>query len=687
MRQIRYPSPRSPNFVKPKVTIENYNLSAGNATKSFKAFVRLIFVLTSLSLFFTVRLKHFVEFHGNITIRRNLKRTTSLRMPIIAYREQQEIQTNGTAVVAACQNGHQWLSNTVPSWMRLPNVVQVVLVDWTSTPALHYAVEELDRFPNIQVQLTVLRISNQTVWTASRAYNIAFRYVKTSRILSVDCSHTVRQSFLTQHDLNPSRFFTGSRHLARTSDEHHFNSVLYVHRAALDAVGGYDERVGVFGGHHDDLIRRLSLNGLTRADINYDTLTQNNIDGAEYRDSNTSKRYNQDVAEIEERTNLNLLSTCLQWNASSSEIAFKRDLSHNLTIPSFRHRQVIYVSFNLSQVHQAVEVSASISQITSYKKDVTTYFLEQRYRVPSCLTESLPLSQRLGVLRAFADSVSLGSARPRAIFVLATGDLPGRLSLLASARSLAEQTARKLIVFWPSVYTVPNKYTSFYALFASSNGMDVIENIDEQVLSNSSCPNNEIVNDSGFYSVFESDGNNIPIIYNEKLHHIIVRGDTMIRAHEIRYSNAKTTRNQLHRMLIHPSIEAKLQTLNVEQLSRAIGVYVPPISVSENRKDAFNFFTKVHQTIMSPSDGLDSSTPVFIYADRIFVQRLESLRVKVIPTLKMSYDCPQGIQRERCFVAEFTQILALTKTRYFFSPVDDQFTHFVRLHRGDEYPK
>lgn len=686
MRRQMYPSPRSPSFVKPRVTINDYNLSAGRSIFPFRTVVRSLIVLTCTSLFLTTRLyrrysvdQKPVAFNKVLLSRAQMVEST--RNQTIALRKSFH---SGTAIVSACHNGHQSLSTAVSSWMRLPSVTEVILVDWASNPPLHLVIEEMDRFPRSNKQLIVLRVTNQSSFVPSQAFNIGFRYVTASQILKVDCFHAIHPYFFRRHTLKQNSFFTGSHEAARSKDEHSFASVLYIHSNVLHATGGYDERFDSFGGEHIELLKRLFRKGKSRLNLNYDTLNHIHFTNSLGKRNNLdTQRFDEDVTQIEIETNLRLLPNFPEWNITFATISSQFASGHHLTTPSFRHQHVHYVSLNVSRMYTSTRVSTSPSHFTACRMAAIANFISRRYAVPSCLTQTLPLSERFTLLHAFSDAASHENAKPRAVIALATGLLSSRLMLFASARSLAREAGRELIVIWPRVPGVVDRYTSFTKLFASKDDITFIESLDDSCLTKTSCPMNQIVDNTGIYSFYEGTQHGHPVIQSDKLHHIVVQGDTYIRTDVLRYSNPKSVRAILQSMSISPQLEAHLQTLNTEGLSQSIGVYVPPISNDANRTDAFKLFSAVHEKVTSLTTKADDIVPIFLHADEQIIQRLKASGMKRILVSKESFGC-SNLEHSKCFISELLNVMALTRTKYFFSPVSNHLTRFVHLYRGDD---
>lgn len=598
--------------------------------------------------------------------------------------------TKGTALVCACRNRHRQLVQVLKSWMVLPQVSQIIVVDWSSTPALYYAVEELDRNTKVEYpHVTILRVLGQTSWSVSRAYNVAFRYASAPRILSVPCGLPIHKSFFSKHVLISGQFFTGSPSLERSRDEYAFHTILYAFRSTVEAIGGYDERIiseSNIREDHIELVSRLSKRKLTRKEIDYDSL---DAEFGKNFDSNSGKtRYETDLTEVDAQVNVRLVSAFPQWNGTLSAESFLDDVFKRQITPSFRHRRVHYVSINLTTPHESVTNSVSEEQLSISRKAAVTDHMETVYGVPGCLTSILPLPERLKLLQSFANLTDHDSNKPRALFVIAQGELMERLMMLASSRSYAAHTGRALFLLWPRISQVPDRFTSISALFHSlPHSVSLVENVDEMMIMQNGCPKFGLVNNNtSAFSFNRESTSSIPAIA-ENTQHIIVQGTSFIKSEVLRFSNIKTIRAELQDILSTPlneDIAIKIRSVNPEELARAVGIHVP--STMSNHSTTLEYFSAVHKALSisnsSFSKPYNTTTPVYINSDWRFVQRFRHLGLRMLPTLRGPSECEQ-LGQHKCFFTQMLQIKALTNTARFFSTTNDSFSYFISMYRND----
>lgn len=700
MKNSQYIPIPSPKRDGRRIVIRNYRLSDESTGLSFRWQVYLTIWLSFSSIIFSYRFYSWrtlassstppVALNGTgLTHGLNLNIPPHLSEPLTPINI-----TKGTALVCACRNRHRQLADVLKSWMALPQVSQIIVVDWSSTPALYYAVEELDRNTKIEYpHVTILRVLDQKSWSISRAYNVAFRYASASRILSVPCGLPIHKSFLSKHVLIPGQFFTGSPSHERSRDEYAFHTVLYAFRSAVEAVGGYDERLiseSNIREDHIDLVSRLSKRQLNRKEIDYDSLDSEF--GKNLESNSVKTRYERDLTEVDADVNVRLVSALPKWNGTLSAESFFEDVLKRQITPSFRHRRVHYVSINLTMAHESVTNSISEEQLSTSRKAAVTDYMETVYRVPGCLTSILPLPERLKLLQTFGNLTNHGSNKPRALFVITQGELMERLMMLASSRSYAAHTGRALFVLWPRISEVPDRFTSISALFHSlPHSISLVENVDEIMIAQKGCPKFGLVNNNtsaySFSRVQHEPTSSIPAIA-ENTQHIIVRGTSFIKSEVLRFSNIKTIRAELRDILSTPlneDIAIKIRSVNPEELGRAVGIHLP--STMPNHSTKLEYFSAVHKALAisnsSFSKPYNTSTPVYINSDWRFVQRFKHLGLRMLPTLRGPSECEQ-LGQDKCFFSQMLQIKALTTTARFISTTNDSFSYFISMYRNDE---
>lgn len=165
--------------------------------------------------------------------------------------------SSGVSFIAACKDRPHTLASALPSWLAVRGIDEIVLVDWSSQPAIS---QSLPSTLLNHSAITLVTVSGQTDWILSRAYNLAARFATFSRIVKVDCDTVLSPDFLEAHLLQRGMFYAGDwRQLhSGISNKLHANGLLYVHRDDFLGLGGYDERITTYGWDDSDISERLS---------------------------------------------------------------------------------------------------------------------------------------------------------------------------------------------------------------------------------------------------------------------------------------------------------------------------------------------------------------------------------------------------------------------------------------------
>jgi hypothetical protein len=95
----------------------------------------------------------------------------------------------------------------------------------------------------------------------TRAYNLAVRHSRGSRIMKLDSDNVILPDFVKMHPRMPGVFYAGNWKSARSENERHLNGVYFVDRATWARANGFDERIVGYGHDDDNLHMRLSLVG------------------------------------------------------------------------------------------------------------------------------------------------------------------------------------------------------------------------------------------------------------------------------------------------------------------------------------------------------------------------------------------------------------------------------------------
>jgi len=169
----------------------------------------------------------------------------------------------GISLVTCCMNRNDNLIQALPSWLKLKEIDEVVIVDWTSkNPVFEYLREHGVADPRI----SIVRVEKQERWILSYAFNLGFRVAKYDKILKTDSDIVLRTDFFEKNLLCENAFLSGDWRVAEKGQEH-INGFFYVRRADLLAVKGFNEHITTYGWDDDDIYSRLQASGLRRDHI------------------------------------------------------------------------------------------------------------------------------------------------------------------------------------------------------------------------------------------------------------------------------------------------------------------------------------------------------------------------------------------------------------------------------------
>lgn len=174
----------------------------------------------------------------------------------------------GISVVSCCMNRTENLLKALPTWLALPQVTEVVVVDWSSAEPVAAAIAAAGLSgPRVRV----VRVEDEPRWILSLAFNVGFRMASGDRIVKADADITLKPDFLVRNPLPLGSFIAGDWREAAPGQEH-INGFFYLRRADLLAIGGFNEYITTYGWDDDDIYARMAASGLHRIGVDGDSL-------------------------------------------------------------------------------------------------------------------------------------------------------------------------------------------------------------------------------------------------------------------------------------------------------------------------------------------------------------------------------------------------------------------------------
>ncbi len=167
------------------------------------------------------------------------------------------------SLVTAIKDRSESLEAVFETWVRIPGVDRIVIVDWSSKDS-----SAIERVAKRDKRVLVARVENERYFNHTRTKNLG---------VSLTHSETV---IVTDADIKIDRRLSRLVSALRGNDRQFFRAwipggygTIVVRREKFDAVGGYDERMEGWGGSDDDLYLRLTLNGIAFVNIPEGLLT------------------------------------------------------------------------------------------------------------------------------------------------------------------------------------------------------------------------------------------------------------------------------------------------------------------------------------------------------------------------------------------------------------------------------
>lgn len=587
----------------------------------------------------------------------------------------------GVSLVSACQNHHEALRYTLPSWLKLESLHEIILIDWSSKPSLHLLVEELDGITDRDPALYVIEVKDQAKWEPSRAFNLGFRAAHCSHVLRVECDHKVRDDFIVTHDLRGKAFFAGNTHLERSESDEDLFGTLFIKKKSFFDVGGYDERIQDYGGEQDDVFNRLEKNGFQRLDIDYDKLLHNHHHDSRIDGNLTSIHIGK---RIEIETNAELLQSLPPWNNLEAWRSFSFN-AESLSSPNGSTRSHIHSNVQYRTITADSHTAPSIREMTSEpvlekaKHKVTSGMLLEEFDMPLEFSDILTLPEKVTMLKTLMRR-KLNSSRsiiPRVLVIHCVGALVPRMFALASGLSVATQTDRLPVVIWQK--EIPLVSATLGELFQREEELMVI-NVDNGTFPTQNLASriqNKARGSLDVYDLTKAGGQKPKLIRSERDVHIYVKASNALRTNVLRHTNPLSMREQIHALGLHESIQRQLRNLEDQGVSNAVGIYVAN-STSSEAPDLDTFSLSVRERLRKLTSS--SLARVYIDSDPHVFEKLRKMFASVLIAPSVSKNCDS--EDPQCTRTELTRLFALSKTREFMSLQDDDFSALVRLIRG-----
>lgn len=372
----------------------------------------------------------------------------------------------GVSLVAVCMGRHETVKKTVPAWLNVQGVDEIIVVDWSSSPPLESTLRSIEGGDKIKI----IRVNNEPSWVLSRAYNLAINATRYSYIIRTDCDYHIDAEFVKAHEKimtelptkeekeKGKHYFAGNYNLARNENEIHLNGAVFIKRKDFLDVGGYDERIQTYGWDDEDLYNRLGSVGLTKLNISYDHVSHVSHDNTGRQQAGVK------FAMVEIDLNSILLSKLKPWSknfiSATKYSSVKDDTSgkNSIVIEAQQRPKP------LKELVSAEDYDKAWAEALGRRLH-DTYFVP--WDIIAAFTSNVPKELLLRRLmkrfesRERAKRIELDAAGrkdelvdinqlaiPRILVCHCMHGLGNRLRALASCMSFAKESNRELVVVW-----------------------------------------------------------------------------------------------------------------------------------------------------------------------------------------------------------------------------------------------
>ena len=160
----------------------------------------------------------------------------------------------GISLICAVKNRNENLNKALGTWIKNPDINEIVIVDWDSDEPIGEVVEKYQ-----DGRITLAHVPNQPKWVLTWAYNLAARLTSYSKILKLDADILLSNDFFKKCELTPASFLAGNWRNMKSEDEKHISGQMFLYRDDFFSINGFDERITTYGYDEEDLYDRLEM--------------------------------------------------------------------------------------------------------------------------------------------------------------------------------------------------------------------------------------------------------------------------------------------------------------------------------------------------------------------------------------------------------------------------------------------
>lgn len=180
---------------------------------------------------------------------------------------EKKVAKTGISLVTCCMNRNDNLIYSLKTWLKAPQINEIVIVDWNSKLSVQVSLREA----SIRDERIVLaRVINQPKWILTLAYNVGFQLASYDKILKIDVDNQISADFFEKHTLvDQNVFFAGDWQQHKNP---YYNGTFYAWKRQLSQVGYFNEYIQSYGWDDTDLYQRFIFSGFIRQLLQEETL-------------------------------------------------------------------------------------------------------------------------------------------------------------------------------------------------------------------------------------------------------------------------------------------------------------------------------------------------------------------------------------------------------------------------------
>src|SRR5690606_32489021 len=137
------------------------------------------------------------------------------------------------SLVTTCMNRDAHLRATLPRWLRIPGIDEIVIVDWSTQGTLADLV-------SLDPRVRVLRVEGETRWRQPYPTNFGVSQARGPVILKCDAD-CIPSARIAEYRPTDTEFFAGNWREGRPLGKACVNGQCLFTRAAFERVNGYSE--------------------------------------------------------------------------------------------------------------------------------------------------------------------------------------------------------------------------------------------------------------------------------------------------------------------------------------------------------------------------------------------------------------------------------------------------------------